>query len=75
MHFDMKSDLIYFINEDSLKQITAKIEPSLVNLTPGTNVQFQRLGYFVIDIDSTADNLVFNKTVGLRDSWAKKANH
>jgi len=64
-----------FINEDSLKQITAQVEPSLVNLTPGTNVQFQRLGYFVTDIDSTEDNLVFNKTVGLRDTWAKKANH
>ena len=64
-----------FINEDSLKQITAQVEPSLVNLIPGTNVQFQRLGYFVTDMDSTEDNLVFNKTVGLRDTWAKKANH
>ena len=64
-----------FINEDSLKQITAQVEPSLVNLIPGTNVQFQRLGYFVSDINSTAHNLVFNKTVGLRDTWAKKANH
>ncbi len=61
-----------FINEDSLKQITAQVEPSLVNLTPGTNVQFQRLGYFVTDIDSTTENLIFNKTVGLRDTWAKK---
>jgi len=64
-----------FINEDSLKQITAQVEPSLVNLTSGTNVQFQRLGYFVTDIDSTSDNLIFNKTVGLRDTWAKKANN
>lgn len=70
-----EQDYSDFINEDSLKQITAEVEPSLVNLTPGTNVQFQRLGYFVMDIDSTADNLVFNKTVGLRDTWAKKANH
>ena len=61
-----------FINEDSLKQITAQVEPSLVNLTPGTNVQFQRLGYFVTDIDSTSENLIFNKTVGLRDTWAKR---
>jgi len=74
---DQRKDQEYtdFINEDSLKQITAQVEPSLVNLIPGTNVQFQRLGYFVTDIDSTADNLVFNKTVGLRDTWAKKANH
>ena len=63
-----------FINEDSLKQITAQVEPSLVNLTPGTNVQFQRLGYFVTDIDSTSENLIFNKTVGLRDTWAKKGS-
>ena len=70
-----EQDYSDFINEDSLKQITAEVEPSLVNLTPGTNVQFQRLGYFVMDIDSTADNLVFNKTVGLRDTWDKKANH
>ena len=74
---DQRKDQEYtdFINEDSLKQITAQVEPSLVNLIPGTNVQFQRLGYFVTDIDSTEDNLVFNKTVGLRDTWAKKANH
>ncbi|MDC1285471.1 glutamine--tRNA ligase, partial [Flavobacteriaceae bacterium] len=64
-----------FINQDSLKQITAQVEPSLVNLTPGTNVQFQRLGYFVTDTDSTAEHLIFNKTVGLRDTWAKKANN
>jgi glutaminyl-tRNA synthetase len=74
---DQRKDQEYtdFINEDSLKQITAQVEPSLVNLIPGTNVQFQRLGYFVTDIDSTAGNLVFNKTVGLRDTWAKKANY
>jgi glutaminyl-tRNA synthetase len=74
---DQRKDQEYtdFINEDSLKQITAQVEPSLVNLIPGTNVQFQRLGYFVTDIDSTVDNLVFNKTVGLRDTWAKKANY
>jgi glutaminyl-tRNA synthetase len=64
-----------FINEDSLKQITAQVEPSLVNLTPGTNVQFQRLGYFVTDTDSTSENLIFNKTVGLRDTWAKKGSN
>lgn len=61
-----------FINKNSLNQITAQVEPSLVNLEPGTNVQFQRLGYFVTDIESTSDQLIFNKTVGLRDTWAKK---
>ena len=64
-----------FINSDSLEVITAQVEPSLVNLKPGTNIQFQRLGYFVVDQDSTEDNLIFNKTVGLRDTWAKKSNN
>ena len=67
-------DFTEFINRDSLSQLTAKVEPSLVNLTPGTNVQFQRLGYFVTDINSTSENLIFNKTVGLRDTWFKKSN-
>ena len=67
-------DFTEFINRDSLSQLTAKVEPSLVNLIPGTNVQFQRLGYFVTDINSTSENLIFNKTVGLRDSWFKKSN-
>ena len=67
-------DFTEFINRDSLSQLTAKVEPSLVNLLPGTNVQFQRLGYFVTDINSTSDNLIFNKTVGLRDTWSKKSN-
>jgi glutaminyl-tRNA synthetase len=61
-----------FINKESLQQVTAQVEPSLVNLSAGTNVQFQRLGYFVVDDDSSDNNLVFNKTVGLRDTWAKK---
>ena len=67
-------DFTEFINRDSLGQLTAKAEPSLVNLLPGTNVQFQRLGYFVTDINSTSDNLIFNKTAGLRDTWSKKSN-
>ena len=67
-------DFTEFINRDSLSQLTAKVEPSLVNLIPGTNVQFQRIGYFVTDINSTSDNLIFNKTVGLRDTWSKKSN-
>ena len=60
-----------FINKNSLQQVTAQVEPSLSKLPIGTNVQFQRLGYFVVDDDSTENNLVFNKTVGLRDTWAK----
>ncbi len=61
-----------FINPDSLKVIEkAFIEPSLATASPGDAVQFQRLGYFNVDPDSTDDKLVFNRTVALRDSWAK----
>ncbi|MGB1971990.1 MAG: glutamine--tRNA ligase/YqeY domain fusion protein [Flavobacteriaceae bacterium] len=61
-----------FVNPESLSIQKAMVEPSLKTLSPGTRVQFQRLGYFVVDDDSTEDNLLFNKTVGLRDTWAKK---
>ena len=50
----------------------AKIEPSLTTLAVGQRVQFQRLGYYTLDTDATPSNLVFNKIVGLRDTWAKK---
>jgi len=62
-------DYMEFINPNSLEIITAFVEPSLQSAKIGERFQFQRLGYFNIDDDSTADNLVFNKTVGLRDSW------
>ncbi len=65
-------DFMEFINPDSLSTITAFVEPSLSNAAIGTTFQFQRMGYFVVDHDSTAQKLIFNKTVGLRDSWAKK---
>ena len=65
-------DYMEFINSNSLEVITAYLEPSLQSATIGERFQFQRLGYFNVDNDSTADLLVFNKTVGLRDSWAKK---
>jgi glutaminyl-tRNA synthetase len=61
-----------FLNPDSLTVITAKAEPSLKSLKAGDRVQFMRKGYYVVDPDSTEDKLVFNRTVGLRDSWAKK---
>jgi glutaminyl-tRNA synthetase len=48
-----------------------RLEPSVANAVPGTRYQFERLGYFCVDPDSTADRLVFNRTVGLKDSWAK----
>ena len=60
------------LNEDSLEVITAKLEPSLKDLAPGTRVQFERNGYFCVDtVDSKPGVPVFNRVVGLRDSWAK----
>ena len=65
-------DFTDFINKESFSQVTAKIEPALSLIDSSQAVQFQRLGYFVLDTESTKENLVFNKTVGLRDTWAKK---
>ena len=67
---------ITLLNPDSLRIVTnCKIEPGLSEAVPGINFQFERLGYFCIDsFDSNADNLVFNRTIPLRDSWAKMQN-
>jgi glutaminyl-tRNA synthetase len=65
-------DFMDFVNPNSLKTIEAFVEPSLANVKIGERFQFQRLGYFNVDNDSTFEHLVFNKTVGLRDSWAKQ---
>lgn len=66
-------DFKEFINPDSLKIIdNAFVEPSLKPAKIGDCFQFQRLGYFNVDDDSTSDKLVFNRTVPLRDSWAKQ---
>ena len=62
------------VNPESLTVIKAFVEPSLKTAKPFDNLQFQRLGYFVVDPDSTEKELVFNKTVGLRDTWAKQNN-
>ncbi|MGC1515589.1 MAG: glutamine--tRNA ligase/YqeY domain fusion protein [Maribacter sp.] len=64
-------DFLEFINPDSLNVITGYVEPGLKNASPGERFQFQRIGYFCVDSDSTPEQLVFNRTVGLRDSWAK----
>ncbi|MFT4699070.1 MAG: glutaminyl-tRNA synthetase, partial [Flavobacteriaceae bacterium] len=61
-----------FVNPNSLHVSEAFVEPSLATVQPGDNFQFQRLGYFNVDKDSTSEKLVFNKTVGLKDSWAKQ---
>lgn len=60
-----------FLNPDSLQIITAYAEPSIKEVKPEDKFQFQRLGYFVVDPDSTSEKIVFNRTVPLRDSWAK----
>jgi len=61
------------LNPDSLEVLKGcRTEPSLRGATPGSRYQFERLGYFCVDsVDSTADGLVFNRTVSLRDTWAK----
>ena len=64
-------DFMDFINPNSLEEITAYVEPSLASATEGARFQFQRMGYFVVDQDSSSDELVFNKTTGLRDTWSK----
>lgn len=66
-----EKDFMEFINPDSLKVITGYAEPSIKNAKPEDKFQFQRLGYFVVDKDSTSEKIVFNRTVSLRDSWAK----
>jgi glutaminyl-tRNA synthetase len=60
------------LNPKSLEVLSAcKLEPSVRGAAPGTRYQFERLGYFCVDKDSTAEQPVFNRTVGLRDAWAK----
>ncbi len=68
-------DFKEFLNENSLKVLTGcKLEPSLKDAKEGDRFQFQRLGYFCVDKDSKPGALVFNRTVGLKDTWAKQNN-
>lgn len=71
---DKEVDFKSYLNPTSLATVSAVVEPSLKNAPRGTSYQFQRLGYFVVDTAATSDQLVFNKTVGLRDTWAKSNN-
>jgi glutaminyl-tRNA synthetase len=65
-------DFLEFLNPDSLRVISgAKLEPALQQIGTGTTVQFLRNGYFCVDPDSSQDSMVFNRTVTLRDAWAK----
>jgi glutaminyl-tRNA synthetase len=68
---DKDKDFMDFVNRDSLVTIKGFLEPSLKDAKVGESYQFQRLGYFNVDDDATAEKLVFNRTVTLRDTWAK----
>jgi len=66
------TDFKEFLNPNSLEMLTScKVEPALQNLKPFDRFQFERLGYFCIDPNTTEENLIINRTVGLRDTWAK----
>ena len=68
-------DFKEFLNPESLKILTkCKLEPNLADVKPLEKFQFQRLGYFCVDYDSKPEHLIFNKTVGLKDSWSKIVN-
>jgi len=70
------SDFTKYVNPNSLETLTSsRVEPSLSSAAPGSRYQFERLGYFCVDsVDSSNGALVFNRTLTLRDSWAKIAN-
>ena len=69
---DEDEDWTKHLNPNSLERLTAcYIEPALATATPGNRYQFERTGYFCVDLDSTPGQLVFNRTVSLRDTWAK----
>ncbi len=69
---DKEKDYLEFVNPESLEVVTGYLEPSLRDAKEQDKVQFQRIGYFCVDKTSTPEKPVFNRTVGLRDSWAKK---
>ena len=67
---DESQDFMYYLNSSSLTVLpTVMAEPSLLEASPAERFQFIRKGYFVLDKESTAKRLVFNKTVGLKDGW------
>jgi glutaminyl-tRNA synthetase len=66
------ADFKEFLNPNSLEILTCYVEPSLAGAAPGSRCQFERLGYFCVDyVDSSDNKLVFNRTVTLRDTWAR----
>jgi glutaminyl-tRNA synthetase len=73
---DKEREFLDFINPESLTLMpNARIEVGMAQAAVESRYQFERQGYFCVDPDSNSDRLVFNRTVGLRDSWAKIANN
>ena len=70
---NLEGDFMQDLNPNSLTVVEAFAEPSISDTKAGESFQFQRKGYFIVDQDSSKDNPIFNKTVGLRDSWLKKS--
>ena len=68
-----EGDFMQDLNPNSLTSVEAYAEPSIDESKPGESFQFQRKGYFIADQESSKDKPIFNKTVGLRDSWGKKS--
>ena len=67
-------DFLDEINPGSLETLSGcMLEPSVCDSKPGETMQFERLGYFCVDKDSRPGALIFNRTIGLKDSWAKQA--
>ena len=64
-------DFVSNLNPNSLETVSARVEPSLAEAKPLDRYQFERLGYFCADTESSERKLVFNRTVTLRDAWAK----
>src|SRR6266436_4169833 len=71
---DASGDFKSFINPNSLEVVNAKCEPALADARPEERYQFERLGYFALDPDSTREKQIWNRTVTLRDTWAKQRN-
>ncbi len=70
---DAGGDFKQHLNPHSLEVVSAKCEPGLQDAKPEVRYQFERLGYFTLDQDSASGKLVFNRTITLKDAWAKES--
>jgi glutaminyl-tRNA synthetase len=69
---DVNGDFKSFINPNSMEVVNAKCEPALADACRDERYQFERLGYFALDPDSTPEKQIWNRTVTLRDTWSKQ---